>query len=84
IYALGNKLLRFFHIDNPIARGLALGTSGHTLGVSAAQELGETETSMASIAVVLVGVIAVAIVPFLATILLKGLLTNHSINFPFV
>lgn len=70
IYALGNKLLRFFHIDNPIARGLALGTSGHTLGVSAAQELGETETSMASIAVVLVGVIVVAIVPFLATILL--------------
>ncbi|AMY06334.1 antiholin LrgB [Staphylococcus condimenti] len=70
IYALGNKLLKFFHIDNPIARGLALGTSGHTLGVSAATELGETETSMASIAVVLVGVIVVAVVPFLAGVLL--------------
>ena len=70
IYALGNKLLKFFHIDNPIARGLALGTSGHTLGVSAATELGETETSMASIAVVLVGVIVVAVVPFLAGALL--------------
>lgn len=70
IYALGNKMLKLFHINHPIARGLALGTSGHSLGVSAAQELGETETSMASIAIVLVGVIVVAIVPILAAILL--------------
>src|SRR5699024_11780088 len=32
IMALGNKLLKLFNITNPIARGLALGTSGHTLG----------------------------------------------------
>lgn len=70
IYALGNKMLRFFKISNPIARGLALGTSGHALGVSAATELGETETSMASIALVLVGVVVVVIVPILTSILL--------------
>ena len=29
IYALGNKFLKLFRITNPIARGLALGTSGH-------------------------------------------------------
>jgi holin-like protein LrgB len=33
-----------------IARGLALGTSGHTLGVAPAKELGPVEESMASIA----------------------------------
>ncbi|ULG74304.1 antiholin-like protein LrgB [Macrococcus brunensis] len=70
IYALGNKMLKLFHINHPIARGLSLGTSGHSLGVSAAQELGEVETSMASIAIVLVGVIVVIVVPILATILL--------------
>lgn len=70
IYALGNKMLRYFKISNPIARGLALGTSGHALGVSAATELGETETSMASIALVLVGVVVVVIVPILTGILL--------------
>ncbi|MGK0575792.1 antiholin-like protein LrgB [Macrococcus capreoli] len=70
IYALGNKMLRFFKISNPIARGLALGTSGHALGVSAATELGETETSMASIALVIVGVIVVVIIPVLTPILL--------------
>ena len=57
ISALG-KIVKMFKISNPIARGLALGTSGHTLGV-AAKELGETEESMGSIAVVIVGVIIV-------------------------
>lgn len=67
IYALGNKLLKWFHIDDPIARGLSLGTSGHTLGV-AAKELGPVEESMASIAIVLVGVVVVAVVPILTLI----------------
>ena len=47
---------------------MVFGTSGHTLGVAAAKELGETEESMGS-AVVIVGVIIVAIVPPLASIL---------------
>ena len=33
ISALGTKIVKWFKISNPIARGLALGTSGHTLGV---------------------------------------------------
>ena len=70
ISALGTKIVKWFKISNPIARGLALGTSGHTLGVAAAKDLGETEESMGSIAVVIVGVIIVAIVPPLAYILL--------------
>lgn len=69
ISALGTKIVKWFKILNPIARGLALGTSGHTLGVASAKELGETEESMGSIAVVIVGVIIVAIVPPLASIL---------------
>ncbi|MEJ7365951.1 LrgB family protein, partial [Staphylococcus epidermidis] len=68
--ALGTKIVQWFKITNPIARGLALGSSGHTLGVAAAKDLGETEESMGSIAVVIVGVIVVAIVPILAPILL--------------
>ena len=70
IMALGNKLLKLFNITNPIARGLALGTSGHTLGVAAAKELGEVEESMASISLVLVGVVVVAVVPIFVLLLL--------------
>lgn len=68
IYALGNKFLKLFRITNPIARGLALGTSGHTLGVAPAKELGPVEESMASIALVLVGVVVVAVVPVFVAI----------------
>ncbi|WP_306439781.1 antiholin-like protein LrgB [Staphylococcus marylandisciuri] len=66
IYALGAKMIRLFRINNPIARGLALGTSGHSLGVAASQEFGETEESMASISLVLVGVVVVVVAPLLS------------------
>lgn len=68
IYALGSKFLKVFRITNPIARGLALGTSGHTLGVAPAKELGPVEESMASISLVLVGVVVVIVVPIFTAI----------------
>lgn len=69
IYALGTKLITLFHIKNPIARGLSLGTSGHSLGVSTAMKYGDVEASMASIALVIVGVIVVVVVPIMARFL---------------
>lgn len=66
IYALGRFLLEKFKIKNPIARGLALGASGHALGVAVGIELGEVEAAMASIAVVVVGVVTVIVVPAFA------------------
>ncbi|MGT2934179.1 antiholin-like protein LrgB [Streptococcus catagoni] len=70
IYALAKPLINLFKIDNPIARGLALGTAGHALGVSASKEFGQVEESMASIALVIVGVIVTVIVPLLSSVLL--------------
>ncbi|WEG73898.1 antiholin-like protein LrgB [Vagococcus intermedius] len=67
VYALGKFLVEKFRINHPIARGLALGTSGHALGVSVSIEMGEVEAAMASIAVVVVGVITVVVVPIFAT-----------------
>lgn len=67
VYALGKFLVEKLNIKNPIARGLALGTSGHALGVSVSMEMGEVEAAMASIAVVVVGVITVVVVPIFAT-----------------
>lgn len=66
VYALGRFLLEKFNIKNPIARGLALGASGHALGVAVGIELGEVEAAMASIAVVVVGVVTVIVVPAFA------------------
>lgn len=63
VYALGAFFLKWFRIKNPVAKGLALGTSGHALGVSVGIEMGEVEAAMASIAVVVVGVVTVIVIP---------------------
>lgn len=66
-YALGKMAVRYFRINEEISRGLALGSAGHALGVAVSMELGETETAMASIAVVIVGLVTVLVVPVFAT-----------------
>ncbi|MGX7014096.1 antiholin-like protein LrgB [Vagococcus silagei] len=63
VFALGQAALKLFHINDPISKGLALGASGHALGVAVAMDMGETETAMASISVVIIGVIVVVVVP---------------------
>ncbi|WP_159590925.1 antiholin-like protein LrgB [Streptococcus halichoeri] len=70
IYALAKPFIRWFKIDDPIARGLALGTAGHALGVSAAKDFGQVEESMGSIALVIVGVIVTVVVPIMSSALL--------------
>lgn len=65
-YALGKMALRYFRIKDEIAQGLSLGAAGHALGVAVSMELGETETAMASIAVVIVGLVTVVVVPIFA------------------
>ncbi|EMI12540.1 antiholin-like protein [Bacillus stratosphericus LAMA 585] len=70
VYALGAFFLKLFRIKNPVAKGLALGTSGHALGVSVGIEMGEVEAAMASIAVVVVGVVTVIVIPIFLQLIL--------------
>lgn len=63
VYALGALFLKTFRVKNPIAKGLALGTAGHALGVGVGIEMGEVEAAMASIAITVVGVVTVVVVP---------------------
>ncbi|MDC7287847.1 LrgB family protein [Blautia schinkii] len=61
---LGNMaaelVYKMFHIHDPIARGLALGTSAHAIGTAKAMELGEVEGAMSSLAIVVAGILTVA------------------------
>ncbi|AJH20618.1 MULTISPECIES: antiholin-like protein LrgB [Bacillus] len=63
VYALGALFLKTFRVKHPIAKGLALGTAGHALGVAVGIEMGEVEAAMASIAVTVVGVVTVVVIP---------------------
>lgn len=56
---LADSLFRFFRIEEPIARGLALGTSAHAIGTARAIELGEVEGAVSGLAIAVSGVITV-------------------------
>jgi len=65
---LGNMIAewfcRFFRIKDPIARGLAIGTSSHATGTAKALEMGEIEGAMSSLSIVVAGTITVIVVSF--------------------
>ena len=56
---LAPLLIRLFRVRNPIAAGLAIGTSSHAVGTSKALELGETQGAMSGIAICMAGIITV-------------------------
>ncbi|CAM2856864.1 LrgB family protein [Erysipelothrix tonsillarum] len=61
--ALAPILNKIFRIQNPLAQGLALGTSAHAVGTSKAIEMGELQGTMATLALIITGLVTVAISP---------------------
>ena len=55
-----------FRITDPVAKGLAIGTSAHAIGTVKALEMGEVEGAMSSLAVAVAGLVTVLVVPFAA------------------
>ena len=62
---LAPLLIRLFRVKNPIAAGVAIGTSSHAVGTSKAIEIGETEGAMSGIAIARSGIVTVVISIFL-------------------
>lgn len=60
---LGNVIAeivcKVFRIEEPIAKGLALGTASHAIGTAKAMELGEVEGAMSSLAIAVAGLMTV-------------------------
>ena len=48
-----------FHIHEPIAKGIAIGTASHAIGTAKAMEIGEIEGAMSSLAIVVCGLLTV-------------------------
>ena len=56
----GEGLCKLFHIEEPIAKGVALGTASHAIGTARAMEMGEIEGAMASLSIAVAGLLTVA------------------------
>lgn len=50
---------KIFHINHPIAKGIAIGSSSHAMGTAKAMELGEIEGAMSSLSIVVSGILTV-------------------------
>lgn len=56
---LAEPILKLFRIQEPIAKGLALGSSAHAIGTAKAMELGEIEGAMSSLSIAVAGILTV-------------------------
>ncbi|WP_029201875.1 LrgB family protein [Oribacterium sp. NK2B42] len=67
---IAENIFEIFHIEHPVAKGLALGTSAHAVGTAKALELGEVEGAMSSLSICVAGILTVILVPLVSGTLL--------------
>ena len=63
---IADLVFQLLKIEEPMAKGLALGTSAHAIGTARALELGEVEGAMSSLAIAVAGVLTVIVVPLIS------------------
>lgn len=63
---VAEKICKWFRIHEPIARGIAIGTSAHAIGTARAMEMGDVEGAMSSLAIAVAGLITVVGASFFA------------------
>lgn len=60
---LGNMIAetvcRMFRIEEPVAKGIAIGSASHAIGTAKAMELGEVEGAMSSLSIAVAGLVTV-------------------------
>lgn len=69
---LGNIIAEFvcklFHITDPIAKGIGIGSASHAIGTAKAMELGEIEGAMSSLSIAVSGIITVVLAAVFASV----------------
>lgn len=56
---LADLLCKVFRIEEPVAKGLAIGTASHAIGTAKAMEIGQVEGAMSSLAIAVAGLLTV-------------------------
>lgn len=66
---LSEPLFRLLRITDPIARGVAMGTSGHVIATSRANELGPLTGAVSSLSLVVAGLLTSVLFPIVVSFL---------------
>lgn len=56
---IADVVCKIFKIEEPIAKGIGIGTSSHAMGTTKAMEMGEVEGAMSSLSIVVAGILTV-------------------------
>lgn len=56
---IAETVCRLFRIDEPIAKGVAIGSASHAIGTAKAMEMGEIEGAMSSLSIAVTGLLTV-------------------------
>lgn len=56
---IAEAVLKLFKIEEPIAKGIAIGSSAHAVGTAKAMEIGQIEGAMSSLSIVVCGLLTV-------------------------
>lgn len=62
-------ICKLFRVQEPIAKGLAIGTAAHAMGTAKAMEIGEVEGAMSSLSIVVAGILTVLTVSVFAQLI---------------
>ena len=62
---LAPLLVKLFRVEDPVCRGVAIGTSSHAIGTTKALEMGELEGAMSGVSIGVAGISTVLIFLFL-------------------
>lgn len=54
-------ICKLFHITDPVAKGIAIGSSAHAMGTAKAMEMGELEGAMSSLSIAVSGLLTVVV-----------------------
>ena len=63
---IAETLCRVLHITDPVAKGVATGTSSHAIGTAKAMEMGELEGAISGLSIVVAGILTVLAAPVFA------------------
>jgi putative effector of murein hydrolase len=67
---LGPSVLKLLKIDDPVAKGIAMGATGHAIGTGRAMEMGKVEGAMAGLSIGVTGIMYVIFAPIVCQMIL--------------
>ena len=56
---IADPVCRLFKIQEPVAKGVAIGSASHAIGTAKAMEMGEIEGAMSSLSIAVAGLLTV-------------------------